>query len=153
MGETTKRNRITIGRVDKADFPDLGIENLDVKIDSGAYRSSLHCETAEEVKKRNEVVLVYTLLVDGRVYEFETTKFSRKTVKSSTGIPEERFMIETSIVLFQNTYVTSFSLSNRENMKYPVLLGRTLLSRNFLIDTARTDLSYKQKRSNSSSKH
>lgn len=151
MGKTTLKNRKTIGRIDKADFPDLGIENLEVKIDTGAYRSSLHCETAEEVNKGNVPILVYTLLHNGKTYKFETAHFSRKTVKSSTGIPEERFMIETSIVLFQHTYATSFSLSNRENMKYPVLLGRTLLSRNFLVDTARTDLSYKQKCSNSAS--
>ncbi len=34
----------TIGRVDKVDFPELGLVNIEVKIDSGAYTSAIHCE-------------------------------------------------------------------------------------------------------------
>ena len=36
-------NKILIGRKDKADFPELSLNDIDIKIDSGAYTSSIHC--------------------------------------------------------------------------------------------------------------
>ena len=36
-------NKKIIGRVDKIDFPKLGLYNIDVKIDTGAYTSAIHC--------------------------------------------------------------------------------------------------------------
>ena len=35
-----------------------------------------------------------------------------------------------------------FSLSNRGNLKFPVLLGRKILRNRFLIDVTKKDLSY-----------
>ena len=41
--------KTTIGRVDKADFKELSLEDIDIKIDSGAYTSSIHCSNIEEI--------------------------------------------------------------------------------------------------------
>ena len=137
--------RKIIGRIDKADFPEFQLENVDVKIDTGAYGSSLHCDLAEEYESDGQQRLRFVLDLGETHQEFHTSHFTTKSVKSSSGLAEERYTVETDIVLFGKVFTQQFSLSNRENMKFPVLLGRILLSRNFIVDTARTNLSYKQK--------
>jgi len=54
--------KITIGRIDKADFPKLILEDIDLKVDSGAYTSSIHCSNIEEVTIENESLIKFTLL-------------------------------------------------------------------------------------------
>ena len=50
--------KVVIGRTDRADFPALGIADIDIKIDTGAYTSSIHCNHIRE----EENVLLCTFL-------------------------------------------------------------------------------------------
>ncbi|MCB0737321.1 MAG: ATP-dependent zinc protease [Bacteroidetes bacterium] len=138
-------SKITIGRIDKADFTEFGLTNIDVKIDTGAYGCSLHCDFAHVIDVDGKPQLEFGLDLGKTHQTFSTKYYSTKMVKSSTGVAEERFLVETTIVLFGKEFKQKFSLSNRADMKFPVLLGRTLLSRNFVVDTARTNLSFKAK--------
>ncbi|MBF4986150.1 peptidase, partial [Nonlabens mediterrranea] len=52
------KKKLIIGRTDRADFPKLEIENLDIKIDTGAYTSSIHCTNIVE----ENGILLATLL-------------------------------------------------------------------------------------------
>ncbi|APZ46739.1 peptidase [Polaribacter reichenbachii] len=141
--------KITIGRVDKADFPEFSLENIDVKIDSGAYTSSIHCSNIEEIIHENNSFIRFKLLdPDHEFYnnkEFTTKKYASKLVKSSNGITEKRFLIETEIVIFNTTIPIHLTLSERKDMKFPLLLGRKFLNKKFVIDTAKKNLSYKLK--------
>lgn len=144
--------KITIGRVDKADFPKLMLENIDLKIDSGAYTSSIHCSNIEEITINNEGSIKFTLLDEEHPFynhkEFTFNNYSSKMVKSSNGISEKRFMILTEIVIFEKTFPIYLTLSERKDMKFPILLGRKFLNKKFLIDTAKKNLSYKLKYKN-----
>lgn len=141
--------KITIGRVDKADFPELHLEDIDLKIDSGAYTSSIHCSNIEEVLIDNTKFIKFKLLDPEHPFynnkEFTTKNYTSKLVKSSNGIAEERFLIETEIVIFKKTFPIHLTLSERKDMKFPILLGRKFLNKKFVIDTAKTDLSHKLK--------
>jgi hypothetical protein len=138
-----------IGRKDKADFPEFGFENIDVKIDTGAYSSALHCHLIEEVKISERKVLKFRFLDPGHPeYEerdFFAKKYDVKKVKSSSGEVETRYMIETTIVLFGDPITSEFTLADREAMKIPVLLGRKLLRHRFVVDVVKKNLSYKKK--------
>lgn len=141
--------KITIGRIDKADFPELILEDIDVKIDSGAYTSSIHCSNIEEITVNTENFIRFTLLDPEHPFynnkEFSTKKYASKLVKSSNGISEKRFMIETEIIMFNMNFPIHLTLSERKDMTFPVLLGRKFLNHKFLIDTTMKDLSYKLK--------
>ncbi|WP_298778723.1 RimK/LysX family protein [uncultured Polaribacter sp.] len=144
--------KLTIGRVDKADFPDLILENIDIKIDSGAYTSSIHCSNIQEITE-NEVNLIKFTLLDPEhlLYnnkEFTSKDYSSTIVKSSNGISETRFMIRTEIIIFNKTFPIFLTLSERKDMKYPILLGRKFLNKKFVIDTAKKNLSFKLKETN-----
>ncbi len=137
------KHKIFIGRTDIADFPDLGFNQVEVKIDTGAYTSSIHCKSIEEINNKLHCVFLdekhpeYSL----KTHTFEDFKTIR--VKSSNGISQKRFEIKSKIKLFNKIYSISLSLSDRKEMKYPVLLGRKFLNPKFVVDPALTDLSHK----------
>ena len=144
--------KITIGRIDKADFPELMLEDIDLKIDSGAYTSSIHCSNIEEIEKNGELLIQFTLLDPEHPFYnnkvFSTKNYASKKVKSSNGIAETRFMIQTEIVIFQQKFPIYLTLSERKDMKFPVLLGRKFLNKKFVIDTIKKNLSHKLKYKN-----
>ncbi|PTN05969.1 RimK/LysX family protein [Mangrovibacterium marinum] len=144
------KKRLLIGRYDEADFPDLQLENIEVKIDSGAYTSSVHCHSIELIELNGEKKLHgYFLDPNHAQYhnkEFIFDRFTKKRIRSSNGQMEERYCIETQIRLFNQNFPIELTLSERGQMKFPVLLGRKFLSRRFVVDSARTRLSAKNEK-------
>jgi hypothetical protein len=141
-----------IGKRDKADFPLWGLKNIDVKIDTGAYTSSIHCSQIEVVKVNGKKRLKFELLdpthkkYNGK--PLVADKFSIKAIKSSNGEIQHRYIVQTEILLFDKIYPIQLSLSERGEMKFPVLLGRKLLTGNFVVDTAFTNTSFRRKKEN-----
>ena len=143
-----KKKKITIGRKDKADFPDLGLQNLDIKIDTGAFTSSIHCRKIEKKEVEEKEVVVFTLLDPSHTQynkqEFSTDKFREKHIKNSFGYSEKRFVVETSIRIFGKILPIELSLSERGEMKFPILIGRKFLMGKFVVDPSKYDLSSKK---------
>ena len=141
--------KITIGRSDKADFPEFSLSEIDLKIDSGAYTSSIHCSKIKETSLNAKPIITFTLLDPEHSFynnkEFTSKNYASKIVKSSNGISEKRFRILTEIVIFNKTFPIYLTLSERKNMKFPILLGRKFLNKKFVIDTTKKNLSYKLK--------
>jgi hypothetical protein len=71
--------------------------------------------------------------------------FSDKTVKSSIGIAEHRYTIKTEACIFNQTFTVEFSLTDRANMKYPILLGRKFLRNRFVVDVSLKNISRRRK--------
>jgi hypothetical protein len=140
----TNNIKTLIGRTDIVDFPKLELFGIDIKVDSGAYTSSFHCH---HIEVENEVLKCQFLDPKHDKYHekyFYFKEFIQKNVKSSNGIIENRFIVETQILLFNEIYTIELSLTERISMTYPVLLGRKFLSKKFIIDTAKRNLSFKK---------
>ena len=138
-----------IGRIDKADFPELNLREIDVKVDTGAYTSSIHCHEVKEVD-RNGVKHIEFKLLDPSHPEYEERVFKvknykAKAIKSSFGSVEHRFIVKTNIVIFDREYPIELSLSDRSDMKVPILLGRKFLNKRFLVNTSMKNVSVKLK--------
>lgn len=135
-----------LGRSDKMDFPLFGLMNLRVKIDTGAYTSSIHCHEVEEFEESGAKFIKFKLLDPKHpLYtgdEIVTSDFKMKQVKSSNGIVQKRYVIKSKIIVYNKSYTIDLSLSKRSKMKYPVLLGRKFLSKRFIINTALKNLSF-----------
>lgn len=145
-----KKDRMkTIGRADRADFPELDLENLHVKIDTGAYTSSIHCHHIKEKTIRDKRYIEFALLDPSYMQYpdkvFKTKNFKQKKVKSSFGDIEQRYVVKTKIILFGKEYSIDLSLSERGNMKFPILLGRKFLKNKFIVDPSLEDVSYSLK--------
>ena len=136
-----------LGRYDRVDLPELGLSNIHVKIDTGAYSCSLHCSKAEVVNGKLEFILLDEEHPEFTGMKFVFKKFEQREIKNSFGEAEMRFIIKTKIRIFKRLINAEFSLSDRGNLKFPVLLGRKILRQRFLIDVTKKDLSFKSKKS------
>ena len=150
IGEPKKKKpvRRTIGLTDFISLPEAGISNLPCKVDTGADTCAIHCERARIRVIDGKDHLVFKLLdrkhplYSGE--ELAIKEFKEIKVKSSFGDYEYRYQVMLRFTLFNKEYTAPFNLSNRSNMKYPVLLGRKFLANNFVVDVAKRNLSIKK---------
>lgn len=144
-----KPSKDIIGRKDKVDFPDLKLQNIDAKVDTGAYTSSIHCSRIDSVTKNGRRYVQFKLLDSSHPkYQKKLITlpvYKEKVVKNSFGESEHRYIVKTNIRLFKKNFEIELSLTNREKMTNPVLLGRKLLSGKFVVDVNRYNLSYRNK--------
>lgn len=124
-----------IGRIEKIGFPDLNIESVDAKVDTGAYTTSIH---VSGIKLKDNKLFFW---VGTPKNKFIFDKFSIIEVKNSFGKVQKRYSIFTRIKVGEKTYKIHISLANRNKMKYPVLIGRRFLYRfNYLVDVTKENL-------------
>lgn len=143
-----EKSNIIIGRLEQVHLPDWDFYDLEAKVDTGAYTSSLHCHHVETFKKNDsDHIRFYLLDPDHEAYNdkmLEMPLLAQREVKSSNGVSELRFFVKTSIVIFGRTYSIELSLADRSAMKYPLLIGRKFLAKgHFLVDVTKSNLSHK----------
>lgn len=136
---------MVLGRSDRVDLPDLGLENIQAKIDTGAYSCSLHCSSAHVVNGHLEFVLLDQEHPEFTGNPFRVKEFDRREIRNSFGEAELRYVIKSRIRIHGRMIRAEFSLSNRGNLRFPVLLGRKILRKRFIIDVTKKDLSYLNK--------
>jgi hypothetical protein len=131
-----------LGRSDRVDLPGLGLEDIHAKIDTGAYTSVLHCLHADVKDGVLEFVLLDEEHPEFTGIKYTMKKFDQREIKNSFGEAELRYVIKTKVKIFDHVIRAEFSLTNRGNLKFPVLLGRKILRHRFLIDVTKKDLSF-----------
>lgn len=145
-----KPEKRVIGRRELVALPDLDIAEIEAKIDTGAFTSAIHCsdiheETAPDGKK---IICLELLDPSHPQYNHKKLRFAEydlRDIKSSFGEVQQRYVIRTTIELFGEVIEAEFSLSDRSDMKYPVLIGRKLLKGRFIVDVSRKNVSHKYK--------
>lgn len=127
---------IAIGSTAHISFPDLSIDNVPAKIDTGADSSSIW---ATNITMDNGV-LSCNFFASRSVYykneRFSTKVFKRTLVKNSFGQKEFRYKIKLKVKIGPKTILTWFTLANRSRNKYPILIGKNTLKRRFVVDVA-----------------
>lgn len=123
----------------------MSLYQLDAKIDTGAYTSSLHCHNVKFFTEEGEQIVVFHVL-DPKHPEYENKPYrarvhKMKKIRSSNGQVEERIIIKQKVQFSGKERVIELSLSNRSKMRYPVLLGRKFLSGRFIVDVSKKYLS------------
>jgi hypothetical protein len=151
-----KKEKRTIGRREPVDFPDLGLYGVTAKIDTGAYTTALHCHDIHVREENGQRVLCFKLL-DPAHPGFDDqekcfTEFSEKQIKNSFGEVEHRYIIKTRVRIAKKLVKSLISLTDRGNMRYPVLIGRKLLKKRFIVDVAELHLWEKKKKKSPSKK-
>lgn len=140
------RKKMLLGRTDKLDLPELHLYDIDAKIDTGAYTSTIHCHQIEEVETNGETLLHFILLDPTHPSynnkSFFVKEYREKHIKNSFGHAEKRFIIRTPVFIYDRLLTAEFSLSYRGALRYPILIGRKLLKKGFIVDVSQSDLSY-----------
>lgn len=112
-------------------LPDLGVAGLRAKIDTGASTSSLHATDIEPFERDGEKWLRFTAhlgsVVQLRHRRCEAPLVAMKTIKSSNGQAQVRYVISTTLALGDRVWRVQFTLACRKTMRYRLLLGSKAL--------------------------
>ena len=132
-----------IGWREIASLPDLGIMDLHAKVDTGARTSALHAVDIEVLDEEDGPKVGFHVPLPGvpRAKRCVARLVDHREIKNTSGVPEHRYVIETTLVLGHRHWHIEVSLADRENMEFDLLLGRTAIrGRRFLINPGRSFL-------------
>ncbi|MCU1718540.1 ATP-dependent zinc protease [Pseudomonas sp. 5P_3.1_Bac2] len=131
-----------IGLREWINLPQLGIIGLRAKIDTGASTSSLHASDIQPFSRNGEQWVRFTAHMGTLVqrgHRCEAPLVSMKTIKSSNGQSQSRYVIRTLITLGEQQWWVEFTLACRKTMRYRILLGsKALIAGRLLVDPARS---------------
>ncbi len=142
-----------IGWREWIDLPELGIESIKAKVDTGARSSALHAFEVEAFEVDGESRVRFKVHPRQRdnhwQVECEAVLVGRRSVRSSSGKAMVRPVISTPIRIGGRVIRTEVTLVRRDLMGFRMLLGRRALKKKFLVDCGRSYLmsSREQRRS------
>jgi len=119
--------------------------DLKAKLDTGAKTSSIYAIDIEPFKKNGKRWARFTLLLnDGRGKEhklaLEKPRLRKANIKNHDGIHDQRYVVNLDLCFNGRKFVTEFTLADRSEYIYGVLLGRQFLKKAAIIDPSNTFL-------------
>lgn len=124
-------------------LPELSGHRIPAKIDTGARTSSLHATDIERFERDGHRWLRFQLDIGEGQSEpvtCEMPRADRRIITSSNGEAQERPIIKTTLQLGSQSFRAEFSLADRSDMRFPILVGRTALRKRFLVASGRSYL-------------
>jgi hypothetical protein len=134
----------TIGWREIITLPKLGIEQIKVKIDTGARSSALHAFAIKELEKNGKPIIRFkvhpiqrnnhmTITAEAELLEY-------RKVRNSGGIIQLRPVVKTQVKLGEKQWSIELTLTNRDVMGFRMLLGRQAVRNKFLVDPGKSFL-------------
>lgn len=117
-------------------LPQLNIRRIKCKVDTGARTSALHAYFIEPDSVRNIVqfgIHPFQKNTDKKVI-CEAAIQDYRFVSDSGGHREKRYVIESSIILGDTCWRIEMNLTDRDTMRFRMLLGRTAINKKFIVD-------------------
>lgn len=131
-------NKVLLGWREWVSLPELGIESIKAKVDTGARTSALHTFKLETFSEDGVAKVRFSIHPYQHdlsvVKECTATLVDERSVTDSGGHTELRPVILTSILIGGVSKKIETTLTNRENMKFRMLLGRTAMHGDFIVD-------------------
>jgi hypothetical protein len=130
--------RLTVGWREWVGLPDLGIDAIKAKIDTGARTSALHVTDAERLSRDGRPWVRFTVHPLQRselpAVSTEAALLERRSVRSSSGHTEHRLVIATTLRIGDDDWPIELTLTRRDAMGFRMLIGRQAVRRRALID-------------------
>jgi hypothetical protein len=140
---------VSIGRIERIDFPDWWLRRVRAKIDTGARTSALGAVYYELRDGANGPVVELLLAPDRRLPDrqvrISAPVLGTVAVTNSGGVRELRPYIETLVRIGPVKKVVRFTVTNRCRMRFPLILGRRALAGDFVVDVSRAYLLRKRR--------
>lgn len=123
---------VSLGWREWVALPDLGINHIKAKVDTGARTSCLHTfrtrpytENGEHRVKFWVHPLQHSL---DKVIECDAKVLDERSVTDSGGHKERRLVIATTLRVGCHSWPIEMTLTNRDSMRFRMLIGRTAMA-------------------------
>lgn len=148
MNKPRRKNNI-IGWREWIALPELGIDRIKAKVDTGARTSALHAFALHPYKEGNKDKIRFDIHpIQHNVTEVITCVADitdKRWVSDSGGHREERYVVSTPIVLAGQTWLIEITLTERDSMLFRMLLGRSAIRKRFTVNPARSFIKEQKK--------
>src|SRR5262249_35315238 len=143
--DNAKERPVIVGWQEEIDFPDWGFRRIPAKIDTGARTSALDVVSYTLSHEEGEGLIAELRLAlrrrrPQRIKTVRARVMRMVVVCNSSGMREQRPLIETTLRLGPITKTVQLTVTNRFNMRFPVILGRQALADDFLVDVSRKNI-------------
>jgi hypothetical protein len=127
-----------IGRVELISFPGIGLIDVPAKVDTGADLSSVWATNIVESDKGLEFILFdeTSPYFTGQRIQLLPGEYSITRISSSFGQKELRYRIKLPIKIAGKRIRATFTLADRKDKLYPILIGRRMISKKFYVDVS-----------------
>ena len=144
------RKKKIIGWREWVKLPDLGVERIKAKIDTGARTSALHAFRITPFSKYGAAYVRFVLHPLQRRTKPEVScvalVIDYRHVTDSGGRAEERYVIRTTLKLGKTLWPVELTLTNRDQMGFRMLIGRQAVRRRYVVDPSRSFVAGKLKK-------
>jgi len=150
MMREDSENRITLGWREWVQLPELGLDAIKAKVDTGARTSALHAFEVrpfdEDGRKRVEFKMHPVQRDSKTVQVCVSDIIDERPVRDSGGHLENRWVIETPINIGGHVWPIEITLTARDDMLFRMLLGRTAINGRAIVDPSRSYLTGKRRK-------
>lgn len=141
---------LTLGWREWLSLPDLGVAQIKAKVDTGARTSALHTFVLEELERDGRLWVRFGLhalqhRTDVEQY-CEALVEDRRSVTDSGGHQEMRYVIATTLQIKDHRWPIEITLTNRDDMRFRMLLGRTAIRSRAVVDPGRSYVTRRKKK-------
>jgi hypothetical protein len=138
-----------IGWREWVSLSELGIAKIKAKIDTGARTSALHAFSLKPFTENGQDRITFEIHPlqhnKSEVVSCTADVIDRREVTDSGGHTEERYVITTPLTIAGQTWPIEITLTERENMLFRMLLGRSALRKHFIVNPARSFVTTRKK--------
>ena len=139
-----EKDLLTLGWREWVSLPELGLENIKAKVDTGARTSALHAFEVRQFEAGGRQRLEFKMHPRQRdnetVVVCQADVIDERVVRDSGGHAEMRWVIETPVTIGDESWPIEMTLTARDDMLFRMLLGRTAIRNRAVVDPARSYL-------------
>ncbi|MDH3354672.1 MAG: ATP-dependent zinc protease [Chromatiales bacterium] len=139
---------LTVGWREYCSLPDLGLVDVNAKIDTGAKTSCLHAFSVKPFKKNKKQWVRFGMHPDQDSTDVEifceAEVIDRREVTDSGGHISKRYVISTNIEINGQQWPIELTLTNRDTMKFRMLIGRSAMRKRIIVNPDKSFLMGKQ---------
>ena len=133
-------DKIMVGWREWISLPELGLPLIKAKIDTGARTSCLHAFSLETFSKDGAEWVrfgIHPHQSNSEIVAYCESKIvDERQVTDSGGHREKRLVITTQLAMRNQQWPIEITLTNRDNMRFRMLLGRTAMAGRIIVDPA-----------------